>query len=61
MTYSPFAGTNLQQRLREAGVDTLIVAGMLANYTVWMTAREAADRDVGVVVAIDASASETPS
>jgi biuret amidohydrolase len=59
VTYSPFASTDLQQVLRLAKVDTLILAGMLANYSVWMTAREAADRDFGVVVVIDASASET--
>ena len=58
-TYSPFAGTDLQQVLLRAQVDTLILAGMLANYSVWMTAREAADRDFGVVVVGDASASET--
>ena len=59
VTYSPFARTDLQHVLNTAQVDTLIVAGMLANYSVWMTAREAADRDFGVVVVIDASASET--
>ena len=60
VTYSPFAGTDLQHVLNaRAKSDTLIVAGMLANYSVWMTAREAADRDFGVVVVIDASASET--
>ena len=58
-TYSPFAGTDLQQVLVRAQVDTLILAGILANYSVWMTAREAADRDFGVVVVGDASASET--
>lgn len=59
VTYSPFAGTELTNVLNAAQVNTLIVAGMLANYSVWMTAREAADRDFGVVVVIDASASET--
>ena len=59
VTYSPFAGTDLQHVLNSMQVDTLILAGMLANYSVWMTAREAADRDFGVVVVIDASASET--
>src|SRR5712692_9098025 len=59
VTYSPFAGTDLQHVLNAGHVDTLIVAGMLANYSVWMTAREAADLDFGVIVVIDASASET--
>lgn len=59
VTYSPFASTDLHQILKRAKVDTLILAGMLANTSVWMTAREAADRDFGVVVVMDASASET--
>jgi nicotinamidase-related amidase len=58
-TYSPFAGTDLLTILRERPVDTLIVAGMLANVSVALTAQEAADRDFGVIVAWDASASET--
>jgi nicotinamidase-related amidase len=37
----------------------LLVAGMLANMTVWQAAREAADRDFGVVVVMDCCASET--
>jgi nicotinamidase-related amidase len=59
VTYSPFVTKDLAEVLHQAKVDTIILAGMLANYSVWMTAREAADRDFGVVVAIDASASET--
>jgi nicotinamidase-related amidase len=59
VTYSPFASTDLQQVLDRAKVDTIILSGMLANYSVWMTARDAADRDFGVVVVIDALASET--
>ena len=58
-TYSPFAGTNLLTLLREANIDTIILAGMLANVSVAMTAREAADRDFGVIFVWDASASET--
>jgi nicotinamidase-related amidase len=59
VTYSPFVTKDLPEVLHQAEVDTIILAGMLANYSVWMTAREAADRDFGVVVVIDASASET--
>jgi nicotinamidase-related amidase len=58
-TYSPFAGTDLLAILRAAPIDTLIVAGMLANLSVEMLAREAADREFGVVFVWDASASET--
>ena len=39
--------------------DTIILAGILANISVEMTAREAADRGFGVVVVWDAAASET--
>jgi nicotinamidase-related amidase len=45
--------------LQEAKIDTIVLAGMLANVTVAPTAREAADRDFGVVWVWDASASET--
>jgi len=58
-TYSPFAGTDLLSVLREAQADTIVLAGMLANVSVAPTAREAADRDFGVVWVWDASASET--
>jgi nicotinamidase-related amidase len=58
-TYSPFAGTNLLSVLREKGVDTVVLAGMLANITAALTALEAADRDFGVIWVWDASASES--
>ncbi len=59
VTYSAFASTDLQRVLERARIETLVLAGMLANYSVSMMAREAADRDFGVVVVPDASASET--
>ena len=59
VTYSPFAGTGLESVLREKGMDTLVLAGMLANTTVDLTAREAADRGFGVIMVWDASASES--
>ncbi len=58
-TYSPFTNTDLHNILRDAGIDTLIIAGMVANYSVNLTAFEAADRDFSVVVVWDACASET--
>jgi nicotinamidase-related amidase len=58
-TYSPFAGTDLLSVLHENKVDTLILAGMLANTTVALAAQEAADRDLGVIMVWDASASES--
>jgi nicotinamidase-related amidase len=57
--YSPFTSTPLLEQLRSAKVDTIILAGLMANYAGQMTAREAADRDLGVVFAWDCSASET--
>lgn len=58
-TYSPFTGTDLLAVLRSAGIEIIILAGMLANTTVALTAKDAADRDLGVIVVWDASASET--
>ncbi len=53
----PVRGRRAWETLR--GTDTLLIAGMLANMTVWQAAREAADRDFGVVVVMDCCASET--
>ena len=58
-TYSPFADPGFAEALRAPGRDTLLVAGMLANMSVWQTAREAADRGFGVLVVSDCCASET--
>ena len=58
-TYGPFAGTEIANELRASGVDTILLAGMLASHSVWLAAREAADRDFGVVVVMDCCASET--
>jgi nicotinamidase-related amidase len=58
-TYSPFLSTDLLDILRKEGKDTLVIAGMLFNYTVFVTAREAADLGFNVIVVWDASASET--
>lgn len=58
-TYGAFAATDLLEILQKGQVKTLILAGMLANTTVALTAREAADRGFGVILVWDASASET--
>jgi nicotinamidase-related amidase len=58
-TYGAFAGTDLLSILEKSQVRTLILAGMLANTTVALTAQEAADRGFGVILVWDASASET--
>ena len=41
------------------GVETLLLAGMMADTVLAMAAREAADRDYGVILVMDASASQT--
>eukprot|EP01105_Mastigella_eilhardi_P000632 TRINITY_DN1074_c0_g1_i1.p3 TRINITY_DN1074_c0_g1~~TRINITY_DN1074_c0_g1_i1.p3 ORF type:complete len:203 (+),score=72.20 TRINITY_DN1074_c0_g1_i1:27-611(+) len=55
-TYSAFCGTQLQERLREWGVDTLILAGVLTNCCIETTARDAFCRGFRVVVVPDATA-----
>lgn len=57
--YGAFHATGLEQDLRRRGVETLIMVGMMANVTVALAAREAADRSFDVLVVQDASASET--
>jgi len=58
-TYSPFADPAFAEALRAQGRETLLIAGMLANMSVWQTAREASDRGFGVLVVSDCCASET--
>jgi nicotinamidase-related amidase len=57
--YSLFLNSKLEEILRSEGKDTLIIAGTLFNYTVALAAREAAERDLKVIVVWDASASES--
>jgi len=57
--YSPFLNTGLEKKLRSDGIDTIILAGTLFNYTVSQTAREAADRGFTVIVVWDSCAGET--
>ncbi len=57
--YSAFYQTTLESELRDRGVTTIILAGMMANLTVALAAREAADRDFDILVVQDACASET--
>lgn len=58
-TFSPFLDTDLTVGFRSDDIERVVIAGMLANVTVALAAREAADRGFSVVVAQDASASET--
>lgn len=54
-----FGSTALDQILRNVGLDTLIVTGVVTNYCVESTVREAADRGYNVVLAEDACAAKS--
>jgi nicotinamidase-related amidase len=58
-TVSAFADTGLHDRLAGLDVCHLLVAGVLANGAVELTARDAADLGYNVVVVADACAAET--
>jgi nicotinamidase-related amidase len=49
-----FATTNLEKQLRDRGITSVIVAGVVTDVCVSTTAREAADRSFNVVVVNDA-------
>lgn len=52
-TGSAFAGTDLEQRLHAAGVDTLVVGGFMTNKCVESSVRSAADLGFSVYVLAD--------
>lgn len=54
--YSGFAGTDLEQRLRDAGVRRLVVGGLATEYCVLQTVLDARARGFEVVVLRDAVA-----
>jgi ureidoacrylate peracid hydrolase len=54
--YSAFIGTDLEERLRELGVDTLIVCGVTTEVCVESTIRDAFQRDIRIFVPGDATA-----
>ncbi|MFQ5826048.1 MAG: cysteine hydrolase family protein [Dehalococcoidia bacterium] len=58
--YSAFVGTDLETRLRERGIQTLVMTGVATNVCVDSTAREAFFRDFHVVFASDLSATDDP-
>lgn len=51
-----FIGTDLEQRLREDGVDTLVIVGFVTNHCVESTARMAGDLGFNTYVVADATA-----
>ncbi|MFJ2282213.1 cysteine hydrolase family protein [Pseudomonas sp. NPDC087803] len=55
-TVSVFASTDLDQRLKQAGIQTLIISGLMTHACVAGAARDAAPLGYNVIVASDASA-----
>jgi len=53
--YSAFVGTDLDERLRRAGVDTVVICGFMTNFCCESTARDAHDRDYFVDFVLDAT------
>ena len=51
-----FYGSDLDDRLRERGVDTIVLAGVQTSGVVLTAVREAADRDYRILVVSDACA-----
>lgn len=58
--YSAFVGTDLDERLRARGVDTLLVCGLTTECCVDSTVRDAFHRDYNVFVVQDACAAYEP-
>src|SRR5699024_11269819 len=57
---SAFSTTNLDSLLREQGIDTLVLAGILTFGVVLSTVRDAADRDYRLLVLGDVCADSDP-
>lgn len=58
--YSAFFGTDLDEWLRSAGVEEVVLAGVMTNLCVETTARDAFVRDYRVRVLRDATATASP-
>jgi nicotinamidase-related amidase len=59
-TYGTFTSTGLDRALRNLGIDTLVMGGVVTNVCVETTARDAADHGYTVVVVADACAAFSP-
>jgi nicotinamidase-related amidase len=55
-----FSTTDLEQQLRDRGIDTLILAGISTSGVVLSTVRDASDRDYRLFVLSDATADRDP-
>ena len=53
--YSSFQKTNLEQRLKKASVEHVVICGFMTNFCCESTAREAHDRDYYVTFVTDAT------
>ena len=58
--FGSFSTTNLGPRLREAGIESLILAGISTSGVVLSTVRDAADQDFRIYVLADACADGNP-
>ena len=58
--FGTFSTTSLSPRLREAGIESLILAGISTSGVVLSTVRDAADQDFRIYVLADACADSNP-
>jgi nicotinamidase-related amidase len=58
--FGSFSTTSLSPRLREAGIESLILAGITTSGVVLSTVRDAADQDFQMYVLADACADSNP-
>lgn len=59
-TYGAFASTGLDATLRNLGITTVVIGGVVTNVCVETTARDACDRGYRVIVVEDACAAFSP-
>ena len=57
--YSSFLRTDLEQQLRDAGIDTVIIAGLTTDVCISSTARDAFQLDFRTIVVADCCAERT--
>jgi nicotinamidase-related amidase len=58
--WSAFFGTELDLQLRRRGLDTIVLGGLMTNFGVESTARDAWQNSYSVIVVSDATTSVTP-
>lgn len=59
-TYGTFTSTGLDHTLRNLGITTLVIGGVVTNVCVETTARDASDLGYGVILVDDACAAHSP-